>query len=244
MKTLIVVSVLGLTVGMCNVNALHAQNVSVNVHVNLDRQPAWGPSGYHYAAFYYFPAINVYYDIDHELFYYRRSGTWAASYYLPSKYHGYDLYSLYKVVLNDLTRPWLQNKLHRQTYARLKNDRTQIPIHRMSDHRYLKAKSNTRAWVAPRKPETDKRTAVREDNRRNDRKPVVRDSAREKNKKAVRSDKDSRQSRNTETSAARSSKRTDSSKAGTSKSVRRDSKEKAPAPDEKRTDRNSRSRSD
>jgi hypothetical protein len=227
---------------MCNVNASGAQNVSVNVNINLDRQPAWGPSGYHYAAFYYIPAINVYYDVINELFYYRKSMRWVASYYLPEKYYRYDLYSLYKVVLNDLTHPWLHNKVHRRTYAHFKRIKTQAPIRLMSDQRYYRAKNNTRAWAEPRKPKTDKHPAVRPDKGRNDREPVVRDSGREKRKDTVKNEQNSRRSKNQETSAARSSERTDKSKTTTPKNDRSQRKEKARSSDERKSDRSDRSR--
>ncbi|MDR0758243.1 MAG: hypothetical protein LBF85_10415 [Tannerella sp.] len=234
MRGLIVALGLWLTIGMYNVS--NAQNVSVNVNINLDRQPAWGPSGYHYAAFYYIPAINVYYDVVNELFYYRKAGRWIADYYLPAKYYRYDLYSLYKVVLNDLMHPWIHNKVHRQTYAHFKRIRTQAPIRLMSDHRYHKAKNNTRAWVAPRKSKTDGHQAVRPDKTRNDRKPIVRDSGREKGKNAVKNSQNSR--RDKDLSVTRSSERTDKSKTATSENDGRSKrKEKARSSDKRKSDR-------
>ncbi|MCC8155542.1 MAG: hypothetical protein LIP01_16020 [Tannerellaceae bacterium] len=38
---------------------IQAQHVNVNININLDKQPAWGPVGYQYVDFYYFPDINV-----------------------------------------------------------------------------------------------------------------------------------------------------------------------------------------
>ncbi|MDR1332018.1 MAG: hypothetical protein LBK07_07920 [Tannerella sp.] len=235
MKHLIAILGLALAAAPGQAGALKAQNVSVNIHVNLDRQPAWGPSGYRYAAFYYFPGINVYYDVDRELFCYRRRGRWVESFYLPSRYGRYDLYSLYKVVLNDMASPWTHNSLHRRTYARFKSVRTQAPIYRMSDARYHKAKSNTRAWVAPRKPAADARRA---DRNSNDRRPVVRDSGRETRRDAAGRDRE--QTGRKDAPAARSSRRTDSDGTATSRS-NRSSREKTRAADDKRTERRDRS---
>jgi hypothetical protein len=147
MKKLIIILSLGLTAGIFNVNTADAQHVSI--HINLDRQPAWGPSGYDYAAFYYFPELNIYFDVNNALFYYPNGRRWVSSYYLPLKYINYDLYRMYKVVLNDLRQPWRHNKTHRTAYVRYHHNRSQVPIRAMNDHRYNKAKSNTRAWVEP-----------------------------------------------------------------------------------------------
>ncbi|MDR1602373.1 MAG: hypothetical protein LBS42_08095 [Tannerella sp.] len=235
MRSLIVVLGLGLTIGICEVSALSAQNVSMNVNINLDRQPAWGPSGYHYAAFYYLPAINVYYDVNNELFCYRKLGRWVASYYLPAKYYRYDFYTMYKVVLNDLPYPWLHNKAHRHSYAHFKRIRTQELICQMNDHRYHKAKNNTRAWVEHRNSKTDRHPAVRPNNSRNDRKPVVRDSGREKEKNTVENNRNSRDQN-------LSTGRTDKSKASTSGNDRSKRKEKVRSSDERKSDRSNHSK--
>ncbi|MDR0795726.1 MAG: hypothetical protein LBE79_06710 [Tannerella sp.] len=149
MKRLLIILGLGLTIGMANVKTVEAQ--IVNVYVNIDFQPAWGPAGYDYAAFYYFPTLNIYYDVNQALFYYLYRRNWVSSYYLPVRFQNYDFYSLYKVVINDYHSPWLHNGLHRSSYAHFRNVRTQHPIRFMAaDHRYHRARMNTRAWVEPR----------------------------------------------------------------------------------------------
>jgi hypothetical protein len=150
MKKLMVILGLGLAIGMFQANTVDAQPVSVNININIDRQPAWGPVGYEYAAFYYFPALNIYFDVDNALFYYLSGRRWIAAYYLPMAYNKYDLYRMYKVVLNDYRNPWNYNRIHKRDYARYRNDRTQMVIRYAPEHRYSKAQSNTRAWVAPR----------------------------------------------------------------------------------------------
>ena len=196
MKTLVIILGLGLTIGMVNDTALNAQSISINVHVNLDRQPAWGPSGYDFAAFYYFPAINVYYDVNKELFYYLNRRKWVASYYLPAHYHKYNLYTLYKVVLNEHARPWIYNRVHARTYSQFKRVKEQQSIFHMNDHRYYRAKNNTRAWVEPR----DQR----------DRKPVIRESNKKQNKNT---------SRNSKVRTDRTSASSEKNKKATSKTI-------------------------
>lgn len=121
-----------------------AQNININI--NLDNQPAWGPTGYDYAGYYYFPDINVYFDVTNSLFYYLSGSRWISNQYLPSNYRKYDLYTLYKVVIND-NQPWLQNKTHKKSYSQYKGDRTQETIRYSNNTKYNNSKSNTRSWV-------------------------------------------------------------------------------------------------
>ena len=130
------------------VNSATAQ-VSVNVNININRQPDWGPIGYDYVEFYYFPAINIYYDIMNGLFYYKARNTWVSSRYLPADYRKYDLYGMYKIIINHQPRPWLDNRAHRRLYSMYKNDRTQTAIRYSNDNRYSVSRSNNVRWVQP-----------------------------------------------------------------------------------------------
>ncbi|MDR3262080.1 MAG: hypothetical protein LBT78_09665, partial [Tannerella sp.] len=171
MEKLIVILGLGLTIGMFNVNSADAQPASVHININLDRQPAWGPAGYDYAEFYYFPALNIYFDVNEALFYYLSGRRWVAGYYLPVAYRKYDLYYMYKVVLNDYPNPWVYNKTHKRTYVRFSNVRSQTPIRYATEHRYGKAKNNTRAWIDPRHENNrsdNRQLSNPADNRRNE----------------------------------------------------------------------------
>lgn len=121
---------------------------SAGITSNIDLQPAWGPAGYDYAAFYYMPEINVYYDVNHSHFYYHTNNRWLAVEYLPPAYRVYDLFKIYKVVLN-YDKPWEYNRSHRSQYKHYRNDRTQIPIRLSNDSRYQKSWDNLRPWVDP-----------------------------------------------------------------------------------------------
>lgn len=144
MKKLMII--LSIAFSMALFTSAHAQNVNVNINVNIDKQPAWGPSGYSYAAYYYFPDLNIYYDINNTLYYYLSGSKWISAQYLPDKYRKTDFYSLYKVVLND-SQPWLQNKVHKKEYVGYKGDKTQTPIRYSNDSKYNTSKGNSNVWV-------------------------------------------------------------------------------------------------
>ncbi len=124
----------------CSVPA-QAQQININI------QPAWGPTGYDYAEFYYIPELNVYYDIINSLFYYYNAGHWVGAAYLPVKYRRYDLYNMYKVVLNGNPQPWLDNRLHKRAYRHLRDDRTQVPIRHDPNPFYDVPRINHHPWV-------------------------------------------------------------------------------------------------
>ena len=147
MKKLMLIFSLGWMVGMSNIRSAEAQ---VHVSINIDIQPAWGPSGYNYAEFYYIPELNIYYDVINQLFYYYDRGRWSYSPYLPMMYGVYDFYSLYKVVLNHIRNPWTYNYRHRRLYAKYRRNYVQVPIFYMNERRYHRARDNFYGWVEPR----------------------------------------------------------------------------------------------
>lgn len=158
MKRLLIILGLFLTMGLSI--PLTAQNISVNVNLNLNKQPAWGPVGYDYAEFYYFPDLNIYYDVANSLFYYLSGGNWIYNQYLPDKYKKYDLYGLYKIVINE-RQPWLQNKTHKKSYSQYKGDKTQTPIRYAENTKYSESKKNDRIWI-------DRTTNVSQSNNKGD----------------------------------------------------------------------------
>lgn len=127
-------------------NQIQAQHISVNI--NIGNQPAWGPVGYDYAPYYYFPDIDCYYNIDLRLFYYWDRGRWISARYLPYAYCHYDLYRTYKVVINDHD-PWRYHTRHRQVYAKYRGHHNQPVIHYSKDKRYKNSRKNKYDWRAP-----------------------------------------------------------------------------------------------
>ncbi|WP_029904261.1 hypothetical protein [Prevotella sp. 10(H)] len=129
-------------------NTAEAQNV--NISINIGRQPAWGPVGYDYVGYYYFPDIDCYYDVNVGMFYYQNRGRWISARYLPYSYRNYDLYGMYKVVLN-VHEPWRYHHNHYRDYARYRGHRNQIVIRDSRDHRYHSSRNNRVAWYSGNK---------------------------------------------------------------------------------------------
>lgn len=90
----------------------------VSINVNIGSPPSWGPVGYAETDYYYLPDVEAYYDVRATQFIYFGNGKWIRSRYLPRQYRNYDLYSGYKVVLNDYhgPRPYSYFKNHKGKY--------------------------------------------------------------------------------------------------------------------------------
>lgn len=91
-------------------------SAQVSVHINVGVQPAWGPVGYDYVEYYYLPDIEAYYYVPRHEFVYLEGGRWIYSSRLPYRYRDYDLYSGYKVVVNE-PRPYRHFSEYRERYA-------------------------------------------------------------------------------------------------------------------------------
>lgn len=79
-------------------SAAHGQ---VSVNVNIGTQPVWGPAGYDHVDYYYLPDIGVYYNVPAKKYVYRQGNNWVTRATLPPAYKNFDLYSNYKVVINE-----------------------------------------------------------------------------------------------------------------------------------------------
>jgi hypothetical protein len=112
---------------------LYAQ---VSVNFNIGVQPIWGPTGYDYAEYYYFPDIDCYYYIPQHRFYYFEGGRWIYRSSLPSRFGNFDLYNSYKVVVNERD-PWRNDQTYRQKYASYKGHHDQQPIRDSRDSKYF-----------------------------------------------------------------------------------------------------------
>lgn len=154
MKKFIVAFALLIGIGSFN-NPVEAQ--SINISINVGRQPAWGPIGYDYAGYYYFPDIDCYYDVNMALFYYFDRGRWISASYLPYAYRNYDLYRLYKVVLN-VSNPWRYHHSHYRDYYRYRgHNHRQVIIRDSRDHRYRDSRKNKVVWYSKNKSQRDYR---------------------------------------------------------------------------------------
>lgn len=106
--------------------------VHVNLNLNLGSQPDWGPAGYSYVRYYYMPDIDAYYDVPRHEYVYLQGNRWVFAASLPARYHGYDIYRGYKVVINT-DRPYMRDDYYRRTYARYRGDYGRQPL--LRDHR-------------------------------------------------------------------------------------------------------------
>ena len=148
-------------------NTVEAQ-VSINVSINIGRQPAWGPVGYDYVDYYYFPDINCYFNVNLGLYYFFDGGMWISAPYLPYAYRNYDLYSMYKVVLVNVVDPWRYNYNHIRMYSQYRGYRSQPVIRDSRDNRYSSSRNNRIAWFSGnRDSNRDNRTIVYQSNNRN-----------------------------------------------------------------------------
>ncbi len=172
----------------CGVALYPDRGVAVTASVNISAQPPWGPAGYDYAPYYYFPDFNFYYDVDRALFHYYNRGRWIAVRQLPAGYPR-DLYKFYKVVI-DVRDPWLHNRRHKNIYRKYRGIHTQ-PVRRDAP--------DYRRNPDPRNPH---RTPYRHDNppQRRDQRPArndIRNSRNNDTGKGYRTDdRNSRPNRN------------------------------------------------
>jgi hypothetical protein len=120
---------------------LHNANAQVSVGINIGAQPVWGPVGYDYAEYYYLPDMDAYYYVPQRQFIYLQGKKWVFSYSVPPAYRGYDLYSGYKVVINE-PRPYFHNEIYRVKYAPYRGRRDQIIIRDSHDQKYWRVKGH------------------------------------------------------------------------------------------------------
>ena len=114
----------------------------VSVNINIGSQPAWGPVGYDYVEYYYLPDIELYYYVPRRQFVYITNGKWVFATYLPTRYRSYNLYSGYKVVINQ-PRPYLHFATHKVSYAKFKgNNGRQVVIRNSNDPKYYVVKGH------------------------------------------------------------------------------------------------------
>jgi hypothetical protein len=122
-----------------SVNGSRAQ---VNVSVNIGAQPLWGPTGYDVVEYYYLPDLQMYYYVPSHQFVYLNGSNWVFARSLPARYRGYDLYSGYKVVINE-PKPYLHFNAHKVKYASYKGARgKQVVIRDSKEPKYFVVKGH------------------------------------------------------------------------------------------------------
>jgi hypothetical protein len=78
------------------------------------------------------PDIDVYYYVPRRQYVYLSGGRWIFAMSLPTRYRAYDLYTGYKVVINE-PRPYLHADVYRVRYAPYRGKRNEQVIIRNSD---------------------------------------------------------------------------------------------------------------
>lgn len=129
-----------LTIASFFIQSANAQ-LRINIRANIGSQPVWGPSGYDYASYYYLPDIDVFYNVSRRQYVYQQRGRWIFSASLPMRYRSYNLYTGYKVVVND-DRPYRNAAMYRNKYAGYRNQHDQENIRNSRDKKYYQIKGH------------------------------------------------------------------------------------------------------
>ena len=117
-------------------------SAQVSVTFNFDSQPLWGPVSHDYVEYYYMPEFGIYYYTPTAQFVYLKGDKWLFSNRLPYQYRHADLYSTYKVVINE-PKPYLRNDHYANYYKQHKNEHSKQDLIRDShDLRYTKQKNH------------------------------------------------------------------------------------------------------
>ena len=140
MKKLFLITTL--LIALVTASKQSSAQVRVGVNINIGNQPVWGPTGYDYVDYYYLPDIDAYYYVPQRQFIYLSGNRWVFSASLPPRYRGYDLYSGYKVVINE-PRPYLRNDFYRNRYSGYRGRHDQEIIRYSNDQKY---KNHGRGW--------------------------------------------------------------------------------------------------
>ena len=93
---------------------------SSRIHARIEyTNPAWAPPYHSGVRYYYFPDIEVYYDLSSNDYIYLNDGRWYFSNSLPDYYREYDLYRGFVVSLNiNVFQPWRHHQYYVSNYPR------------------------------------------------------------------------------------------------------------------------------
>lgn len=123
-------------------------SAQVSVNINIGAQPVWGPVGYDYVEYYYLPGIETYYYVPTRQFIYLNNGRWIFVSSLPLRYRTYNLYTGYKVIINQ-PRPYLFFQSHKIKYAKFKGyNGKQVIIRNSNDPKYFVVKGHPKHSAA------------------------------------------------------------------------------------------------
>jgi len=109
--------------------------------LNVSSQPFWGPTGYDYVQYYYLPDVEAYYYVPTHQFIYMSGRKWVFSSSLPGRYKNYDLYSGYKVVVNE-PKAYMHFNAHKANMANFRGNHSQAIIRNSNDSKYFVVKGH------------------------------------------------------------------------------------------------------
>jgi hypothetical protein len=152
-------------------------DAQLNVRINIGSQPVWGPIGYDYVDYYYFPDADIYYNVPQGQYIYLDGPRWVSAFALPPRYRSFDPYRSYKVVINE-PEPYRRNNIWHAKYYGYRGQSQQI-IYNSHDPRYfvIERHPEHNRWMQSRRSNDygrrndngDRDRWDRNDNRRNDR---------------------------------------------------------------------------
>lgn len=122
------------------------------LNFNIGNQPAWGPTGYDHVDYYYLPDIETYYSVPEHKYYYYEGGRWIGRSQLPPRFHDYDVYHSYKVVVNE-RQPYRVHAKYRDQYVSYKGRHDQEVIRDSRDAKYFVNRNHPEhnKWVLEQK---------------------------------------------------------------------------------------------
>jgi len=131
-----------IVISIITASSLSIAKAQVNVNINIGAQPLWGPTGYDVVEYYYLPDLQMYYYVPSHQFIYLNGGNWLFASSLPARYRSYNLYSGYKVVINE-PKPYLHYATHKAKYGKYKGAKgKQVVIRDSKDPKYLVVKGH------------------------------------------------------------------------------------------------------
>lgn len=142
-------AIIGLTVLLSTLAYTDVKS-QVNININIGSQPVWGPVGYDYVEYYYLPDIEAYYYVPSRQFIYLSGGNWVFTYSLPARYRSYDLYTGYKVVINQ-PKPYRFFSSHKLKYAGYRGNHSQVIIRNSNEPKYYVVKGHPKHKGKPGK---------------------------------------------------------------------------------------------
>jgi hypothetical protein len=124
------------------INCWFTATAQLHISLNIGSQPAWGPTGYDHADYYYIPDADMYYDVNNRVYIYREGREWRRVSYLPPRYRNIDLYHVHKVVINNDRDPWNHHDRYYNQYSGYRGRHDQQVIRDAREERYWQNPGN------------------------------------------------------------------------------------------------------